>query len=688
MNRVFVALVALAAAGCPSTAFTPAFPENQEPEITTVLRTLASPPAREQRAVIAGARPGGLFAWDITAGRMLFSVDTEVRSAPVLAGNVVVTQEAEGIVGRDLDTGEVRFELEEEWTLIGADGDGSRAVVSASYGPETSPHGVVALASAGSVLWSHELQMPSGVPALVGDIVVLPWATQRISFLDAQTGTERARMRMQDCVVGQTVVAEGGVFAGQHGLVHLRPGAEAGVRERVAWWEPLVRPLPAQPPLLPDGYTPVPPPDGAQHRVRQLFGLATGEGGVRLFGDAMYFQFYRLLFALAPSADEMKWVYRNEADLVGGAATPNGVLAIGRDGRAVFVDAANGRRTWEASLGIEVLAASVRPGAFQPPPAEAQAPEPLQVQLYAAAALDDSRLGAGRALAAQYLARFPEEAVTEQLVGLCAGEHAPEPLRIVACRSIGERTTGVGFVRDALANRASFLEGTRAPPVGALAKAAGAMRARMLVPVLVRHLEDPGTPGSELAGLFEGLAALGDRSAAPAIERFVTLYHAEDGDAHMTAALVAAANALATLRVRSSGDVLRRAADDPLASDRVREGMRAALAALEAPPPSDTPAPPPEPEPEPEPAPDTRPERITAQMTERVFQPAIRRLRRCLGQEPRARIALVVDPGGAVSTVVVNPESVRECMEPLIRPLTFPATRQTSRENVTYVVFR
>jgi hypothetical protein len=310
------------------------------------------------------------------------------------------------------------------------------------------------------------------------------------------------------------------------------------------------------------------------------------------------------------------------------------------------------------------------------------------VQLYAAAALDDSRLGAGRALAAEYLARFPEEAVTEQLVGLCSGEHAPEPLRIVACRAIGERTTGVGFVRDALANRASFLEGTRAPPVGALAKAAGAMRARMLVPVLLRHLEDPSTPASELAGLFEGLATLGDRSAAPAIERFVTLYHAEDGDAHMQNALLAAANALATLRVRSSADVLRRSADDPLASERVREGMRRALAAHEAPPPSETPAAQPEPEPEPEPAPDTRPERITAEITERVFQPAIRRLRRCLGEERRARIALVVDPGGAIGTVVINPEPLRECMEPLIRPLAFPATRQTSRENVTYVVWR
>ncbi len=683
-------VIAPALGGCGGSAFSAAFPENQDPEITLVLRALASPPPREERPVIVGARPGGIFAWDLAASQMLFSIDTEARSAPLVAGNVVVTQEADGIVGRDLASGEHLFTLDDDWTLVGADGDGDRTVISASWGPQASPHGVVVLARNGSVEWSHELQMPAGTAAVSGDIVIVPWATQRISFLDATTGAERARMRMEDCVVGHALVAKGGVFAGQHGLVRLQPGAEAGVRSRVAWWEPLGRPLPGQPPLLLDGYAPAPAPDAAQWRVRQLFRPVVENDTVTLDGDAIYLQFYKLLFALAPNENEVKWVYRSDADLVGAAASEGGIVAVGRDGKAIFVEPEQGRRTWEVSLGVDVLAASVRPGAWAPETSgELPEPEPLAEQLFAAASLHDPRLGGGRALAVTYLARFPDEEVTGQLVDLCSETDAPEPLRIAACTAVGERTTGLSFVRDALERRASFLAGTSAPPVGALAKAAAAMHARATVPALVRHLEDPLTPSVELPGLLEGLGGLGDRASATAIERFLSLYHAEDGDPHMTEALVAAEHALAAVRRRDAVPLLTHIADDTLATAPVREGARAAIAWLDAPPPADETAPPAEPVPPPEETVDTRPTRITPAITEQVFRPALHQLQTCLTDEARtARVAMVVDPSGTIRAVVIGPDAVSACMEPHVRALTFPATRMTASESVTYVVRR
>ena len=67
------------------------------------------------------------------------------------------------------------------------------------------------------------MDLPTGVPAIVGNLVVVPWGTQRVTVQDARTGAERARLRIRDDVVAHAFVDRGEVYFGQN-VVHDRAG--------------------------------------------------------------------------------------------------------------------------------------------------------------------------------------------------------------------------------------------------------------------------------------------------------------------------------------------------------------------------------------------------------------------------------------------------------------------------------
>lgn len=599
------ALAAIFCAACGSQAFTPQFREVAQPEFSRVTRAIVEAPPREEEPVVVGigGEPATLFAWNVRDGRALWMrrVSDESRSAPIVAGAYVVTHEGDEIIVRELANGHEAFTIDAEGKrLVGADGERTDVAIAISEGPEQSPRGLLVFARDGSVSWRHELQLPVGVPAVRNGIVIVPWATQRVSFLDASDGRERTRVRITDDVIAHAFVDPTGVYLGQHGLFRFTPAIESGSKTQAAYYQPRGRPLPGQPTLLRDGYMPMPPPEGAQHRIRLVWRPAgTGEE-VSLADGAIHLVFYRFVFSMQAEEDALRWVYTHPQDIVGASGVDGGVVVVAEDGSMAMVSNAGGRVVWQAEMALPVRAASVRLGTFVPPAAAAAAPaegqpvatEPPSIaqSLWEAARLDDARLAAGRALAVRHLARFEEADVTGQLVTLCGERSSPEPVRVAACNALGERTTGDEHVRVALQARGSFLEGTPAPPVGALAKAAASMNMRNAVPALVRHLEDPATPVAELAGLIEGLGRLHATSAATPVEEFFRLYHADSGDPALTAAVAAAADALAAIQGRAAERTLQVVADDPLSETSVRERARAAVAALRAPPAAATPA--------------------------------------------------------------------------------------------------
>ena len=695
--RGLLSLTCVGLLGCGAQAFEPQFRERAEPEITLALRALAeveSPAPGAPLVVLTTAT--GLRAVSLEDGVERWAVEADVQTSPILAGEHVVATEGGTIVGRRLSDGERVFDAG-AGRLLGAESDGERVVISIAEGPETSPRGRLVLADAGGARWSHELQMPIGVAAVAEDLVIVPWATQRVSFLQAEDGVERARLRFSDRVVGRAWTAGGRTMIGQHDVVLVGPELED--EREIVGWQPQARPLPGQPPFLADGYTPVAAPDGAANRVRLVWTPVPGEP-VTARDGVLYFLFYRQVFALESDRDEARWVRVLPRDVVGAEPVEGGLWIVDAQGRGSLLAAADGRVLREVELGGATVAAALRAPPASGEPTEEARP-PLVEQLLEAARLDDNRLGGGRGLAARLLGGFSEAEVTGHLVELCANRASPEPARQAACEALATRTTGPAHVRAALSHHGSFLAGRSSPPVGPLARAAASMSLRAVVPLLLRHLADPSTPNAELPVMLTALADMGATEAAPEIDRFVRLYHAS-ADAQLAQAVVAGALALRRLDARRGDALLAHLAGDPFTPDALEGAIARAVAADEATASQAAAAA----EREAQRAErrartvdrqaaraparsDDRPERIDAGITERVFDGSDRALRRCLeGEAASLRISMVVDGDGEIGTVAVSPSESQGCVEPIVRRLRFPETRLGLREQVVHRVRR
>jgi hypothetical protein len=699
MKRAACCLL-LGIVGCATPSFLPQFRQPAAPSQRVVLGEITHGKARDERPVAVGitTQPQRLFAWDLSAG-LLWERPVEAKSAPIVVADAVVTQEAGGIVVRDLASGEVRVVVDEGGHLIGADGEGRSIVIAIGY-DSGDPRAALAFVEGHTMRWKQRLSLPVGVPALVGGYVIVPWATQRLSVLSSRDGRELARWDFQHSVLGYALVDRGHVYVGQHGLTQLDQTMLEHSSEIATPYAPFKRTLPGQPPLLRDGYLPVPEPSNAYHELRLDWRVSAGDGAIKAENDLLMLRFYRLLFALDAREDSIRWVRTFDHDLVGAAIQPGGMFVADAAGALSFLDA-SGITRMQRDLGRSLQVLTIRPGLWVPAaPAEAALAQPvaLRDQLFAAASLHDDRLGAARAYAIEHLARISDPSVTAHLIALCADRKSPAELQSSACASLAKRANGGDDVISALSVRASFLEGRPQPPIGALAQAAGQMQLKQAGPLLTAQMEDPSTSARDLVFVLTAIEQLGHRPAGAAIERFVRLHHAEPEGSEVGPALYAALHALGTLRVRSARPTLLDVQDDQLTPSAVRVKAREAVALLDAPlvvrSESKSDAPSAEPEAADDeaddPVADPRPYALSAEMVRAALRPNGKALSQCLTTDPSrprsARVSMVVQGEGHVEGVFVVPTTLQACIEPLVHDAQFPATR-SGRQRVTHKVF-
>lgn len=692
MKRTWPVLFAGCLSACATQSFQPHFTAPSAPTQPVVVSELLAVKARSERPVVVGLTgdPMRLFAWDLQQAKLLWEQPVQALRAPLVAADTVVVQEAGGVVVRELATGAERTRIDDGGALVGADGEGEHVLLTLAYEKRAAP-GAVVMLDAGGVRWKQQLNLPVGVAALSGAYVLVPWATQRLSILAAGSGKELSRLHWKSSVIGHALVDREHLYVGQLGLMPLTREMIEQPGLKLSPYAPWKRSLPAQPPLLRDGYTPVPDPDNAQHRLQLSFRIHREGEALRSENDLLLLRFYRLLFALDANADRVAWVRSFDHDLVAAAIQPGSLLIVDARGDLRALDLQGNTRLKQA-LGRELRVATLRPGAWLPPAAAGDALEVLSgnlnQQLHAAANLEDDRLGFARAYAANQLARSSEPEITAQLITLCSEPQNPEPLRGAACSELRERTTGDAAVLGALRVRASFLEGTAAAPIGPLAQAAAKMQLKQAGPLLVSQMEDPNTPVRDLPAVFTALQALRERSAAPSIERFVRLHHAEPDGSDMLPALRVALETLGALRVPTQRATLLDIANDALSPRATRDAASAALAAL------DTPVEPPkQAEPEPRAAADEvqsdpRSYALTADVIRKTLTPLRERLGRCLAADPSTphsgRTSMVIDGAGNVEGVFVMPATLQPCVEPLLRAAKFPSTR-LGRQRITHI---
>lgn len=686
--------VAACGSGSASGGLSPTFPDNRDEDVAAVLARLAGPSAND-RPVLAGigGEPSVVFAADLTSGQTLWTRPVTARTAPIVAGHVVIVQEERAVVGRAVESGEEVFSIEhDELGLVGASGEGDLAAFVLSTGGGVGARSKLYVARGDSIAWELESDAAFGAPAVRAGMVFLPWSNQNVSVLDGDDGTELARVRINDDVIGTAVVAGGKVYVGQASVFRFDERIAAGNRSGASSFTPQAAELPGAPAFLGRAYEPPANARAATHRIRLEWRPSPEAGAIAFDSQAIYLVFYRLVFALDPATARVRWVYAHPRDVVGASAQPGGLLFADASGEVGFLEGSSGALVHRTATNNAATAISFRAPEYAP--ARNVEPEPaaeLPDQLRAAADNPDARLAPARVFAAKELAAIEGPSVTAHLIALCDGRSLPEGVRTFACNALTSRTDGPEALLSALERHTRFLERTTAPPISPLARAAVRMEERRAVAGLVAHLNDPATAVSDLTPILEALGALGDASTAPAIRAFLRLYHADEEDPALVTALQAAVDALVRIQARDAAPALEEIIGDPLGIAPLRGHARTALEALNAPPEEPAPEEPADPQEPAEPA-ETIPDRITLAIVRTVMRDAEEDLSQCLRTAPdhpaSGRAVLTITPSGSLESLSVIPDSIAACVEPIVRRHTFPASRSSRREQITYTIRR
>jgi outer membrane protein assembly factor BamB len=692
-------------------SFSVSFPDNNRSDIETLVAKIQGAKEREIRSCAVGVtpKPSKLYAFDLKSQRVLWQTRTDTTITPIVVGDYVITREKGDIVGRSIESGDTRFQVDDmNMTLVGADASDRLLAFTLTKGSSSYADSAVFAIRANSVLWKREFQGKVGSPAVIGDVVMVPWNHQNLSAIDAKTGDEFARIRLKDTVVGHAFVDGNKLFAGSdRTFFEITSKLSSGLARKSPFFELPERTLPGEPLLLPDIYSfdPIQPPDSARHRItlgwRPSVVSVLDQKRIALQDNNLYLVFYRFIVAFDPATYAVRWIYTHPEDMVGTAVQTGGILFGDASGRIGFLSANKGEKLWEATSGLESLVITLRPEpvsqfSFTD---ECLKPEKSRKQLLIAARDSDARLVPVRVLIVELLAALDDSESTANLIELCDNRETTAQVRKSACEALANREVGSDQVVVALKRHASFLDGTTAPPVGTLALAAAKQKDKNAVALLIAHLKDPNTPVNELPQLVSALGQLQDHAAVKPLTDFLRLYHADATEPHLIEALVGTVDALVALSGPASVDVLKEVSEDVMGSEAVREQATAALekmeqeklAAEQAEKAKQA-----EQQAEAEQAQEEatekkpeRPKRLSQQVVAKVLLPVRDQMKLCLRKSPKrvftARVLMVVDKGN-ISMVSVMPDSLQSCIEPLVRSQQFPVTEVFGKENVAYTI--
>lgn len=705
---VMPALLAGMVQGCgsASTQFSSRFPDNRDSDIALLQQRLAQAPTRAPLPIAVGVSrdPVGLYAYDLVSQAVIWRKVTPVSQVPLLAGDRVVYQHNGKVHGLDLQTGAERFALGTgDMQLVGADGYGANVVLTLSKGAGTAAKSVLLVMRGDSVTLRQTFEHRAGIPALVGDVALVPWGHQFLSGVDVGAGDELVRLRLTDAVVTAAQVYGPQVFvASPEGMTPLSPDLGRGMLRGGGFIGAPTVALPGEPAWARDVYgqpTPV-QADSAVHRI--ALGYRPTPTG-QLADDALYLVFYRFVMALQYPTLEVRWVHRHPFDLVGVSADEQGLQIADRQGQLGRLDGASGQYDSYAPAGVDT-ATILWPRLAAPQgtvPAQAPSQAVIREQLAAVAQDADARLVPMRRYAVDQLARMSGSEVTADLLAMCDAADLSPAVQDDACQALASRAHSRAPIVAALDRHYDYLAGTPSPAVGPLARAVATLNATEAYPLLVDHLADPHTPSSALVDLVNAIAVLNPKQASQPLSEFAYRYHADPGDEGVAQAVEASIAALFRLRGPIATETLIDLAESPLALSGVREQAREMLTALE------------------EAARMRRekarheepqmaakatasggvqendtgrlPERLTLALVERTLLPVRHGLRRCLAESRQnlfhGRMILVLEDN-ELSQVSVTPPDIQPCVEDLVRSQTFPKTLESGRQQISYMLQR
>jgi outer membrane protein assembly factor BamB len=572
------------------------FPDNRPEHVRALLQRLEAGPVRaglrnqlgQPLAVVAlDGDPGGLVALDLGAGRELWRRPMAVDSEPVIGGPVVIIRSGQEVLGLSLRDGRPLWRRSlPSLEFMGAAVEGDRAVLSFSTPGEQSgsfrrAEAWVLNASTGQRLWKlGPMDKQFGAPALHRGVVFLPWDRLSLSAFDVESGEELARLLSRDDVYSFVEAAGDGVYYGSTSAYRLTDQSASGLREESDVYEPLVANAPPAATFHADGYWGQEGGRNARRNIRFLWrGAPMAQGQVQLADNALYFMYYRIVFAFVADSGEVRWVRTLDQDLQAAAVVDGGIVVMGDGGHFWALDAATGAVTAERPADLAVANGTLDVASLPRGQAGGETQGTVRDQLLGVILDPDARLLPVRRFALALLGGVPQEEVTQDLLEICRDRSLPEPLRRDSGIVLRSRQVGTQYLTAALADHYDFLAEREAPPVGVIASALLHVGERSATRLLLSHLTDPETPRDDLAGVAAALRDLGDEAIMGPVGQFLVRYHADSEFSNDAGPLLDLARAVALYGGEAGREILASLQADRHTLPSLAEGVAELLAA-------------------------------------------------------------------------------------------------------------
>ena len=515
--------------------------------------------------VIVGVTRRGLAGLSLD-GRSRWTSPLSVDARPRVAGDLVLASGEGRLSALDALTGQLRWSVSTGGRrLVGAAAGESVTIVTLSR--RLAPGALITIDAGGNISKSIESSEELGRPAVLGNMLFVPWGRHNISAMSLHSWEEVARLRSRDLVSHAWVVG-GALYFGEQELLQFD--------DRVATHSTRIRlppkRLPGNPLWLGKGSSSEAPEAGAKDAVRVYARPDSGRG---LADQSLLFVYQRLAMGLAASNGEARWVRVMKEPSVGGAAAKSGYVVCLPSGKVELL-ASNGAKRKTLEFGFPIL--SCQPSVQEYRVVEKASLGPLIAHIGLALRDNDPSLLPAQLYLIEELGAKDSSEVTRELLELASNPRTPQGLIPVLREQIAARRSGVDHLLAALRKHYDFLSDVlRPPPVGPIARALLALQEKRAGPLLAPHLNDPSSSVQDVALVAQALETLAGASEEEELRTFFALYRATATEPPMIRAVLSVAQALLNVAPEASHKLLQRAAMDPLTVDEVRFGLNTML---------------------------------------------------------------------------------------------------------------
>ncbi len=567
----FSAVAALAACGGGQTRlnlFSTDWEDDRGASIERVRQRIASTPIPASADVVVGVAKSGdtILGLPLENGGSKWTFAHALDGRPTVAGNLVIASGGGEVFALEASSGRLVWKRATGGiTMLGAGDDGA---VTAITFKRAGAGGSVLLAVTrdGEVVRQIETDKSLGAPAVVGRMAFVPWAGEYISVIDLTNGDEAARVTLRE-QSSRAFTDGGSLWFGELGYIRFDERIGQASRGGASTIQLSTRELPGQPKLMEPGNEPLPLAANADDKVRLYAKPSFGESGAAIADGRYYATYFRVAMgfgATGTNSNNIAWTRLQSADPIGGAAASGGVVLCNEDGKVVALDAKTGGTlsTWDLGDPVRACVVHIDQNRLDGTPSDAK---PLIAQLEDVVLADAPELSAAQKMLLRELATMPDDTATKTLVELASDPRTGPDLLRDARADLAKRRNGASYMEAALGRHYDYLKDVlRAPPVGPIAQALGAMKETAAAPLLASHLLDPSDTEDDVKQAAAALAIVGGAGEVPTMERFFGMYRASAEDDDVAAAVVSIGQALIAVRGAPGRAEVAAAVADPM----------------------------------------------------------------------------------------------------------------------------